>query len=90
MDKAHEELLARIGSLTRTLRDSIRELRLDRAVAEAAQAIPDARDRLRYVAHMTEQAASRCSTGIRRMRFRCNRPAGNRLGPARNENRHTC
>jgi len=57
MDKAHEELLARIGSLTRTLRDSIRELGLDRAVAEAAQAIPDARDRLRYVAHMTEQAA---------------------------------
>src|SRR5690606_30806666 len=36
---------------------SIRELGLARAVAEAAQAIPDARDRLRYVAHMTEQAA---------------------------------
>src|SRR5690606_15244810 len=49
----------RIGQLTRMLRDSMRELGLDRAIEEAAQAIPDARDRLRYVANMTEQAAHR-------------------------------
>src|SRR5690606_2564275 len=54
-----DELLARIGYMTRMLRDSMRELGLDRAIEEAAQAIPDARDRLRYVANMTEQAANR-------------------------------
>lgn len=54
-----DELLSRIGYMTRMLRDSMRELGLDRAIEEAAQAIPDARDRLRYVANMTEQAANR-------------------------------
>lgn len=52
-------LIARIAQLTRMLRDSMRELGLDQAVKEAAKAIPDARDRLDYVAHMTEQAANR-------------------------------
>jgi len=54
-----EDLLKRIGQMTRMLRDSMRELGLDQAIERAAQAIPDARDRLRYVAQMTEQAANR-------------------------------
>src|SRR3546814_16733313 len=41
------------------LRESMRELGLDQAIKDAAHAIPDARDRLHYVAHMTEQAANR-------------------------------
>ena len=41
------------------LRDSLRELGLDQAIAEAAEAIPDARDRLDYVVQMTAQAADR-------------------------------
>jgi chemotaxis protein CheZ len=41
------------------LRDSLRELGLDQAIAEAAEAIPDARDRLDYVVQMTAQAAER-------------------------------
>lgn len=53
------DLIHRIASLTRMLRDGMRELGLDQAVKEAAAAIPDARDRLRYVANMTEQAANR-------------------------------
>lgn len=53
------ELIHRIASLTRMLRDSMRELGLDQAIKDAAEAIPDARDRLRYVAQMTEQAANR-------------------------------
>lgn len=53
------DLIHRIASLTRMLRDSMRELGLDQAIKDAAQAIPDARDRLRYVAQMTEQAATR-------------------------------
>jgi len=53
------DLIHRIAQLTRMLRDSMRELGLDQAIKDAAQAIPDARDRLRYVASMTEQAAHR-------------------------------
>lgn len=52
-----EDIFIRIGQLTRLLRDSMRELGLDQAIKDAAQAIPDARDRLHYVAQMTEQAA---------------------------------
>ncbi|MDX3894083.1 protein phosphatase CheZ [Pusillimonas sp.] len=54
-----EDLIAKIAQLTRMLRDSMRELGLDQAIKEAAEAIPDARDRLGYVARMTEQAANR-------------------------------
>lgn len=56
---AANEMLSRIGHLTRSLHDSLRELGYDRMIAEAADAIPDAQDRLRYVADMTEKAASR-------------------------------
>ncbi|MFS2224812.1 protein phosphatase CheZ [Pantoea sp. B65] len=54
-----QDIIAQIGSLTRMLRDSLRELGLDKAIAEAAEAIPDARDRLDYVVQMTAQAAER-------------------------------
>ncbi|WP_246796443.1 protein phosphatase CheZ [Burkholderia perseverans] len=63
-DLTSDRILARIGQLTRTLRDSMRELGLDKHVEQAAQAVPDARDRLRYVAAMTEQAAERVLTAI--------------------------
>ncbi|AKH89455.1 protein phosphatase CheZ [Edwardsiella tarda] len=53
------EIIARIGHLTRMLRDSMKELGLDQAIAQAAEAIPDARDRLDYVVQMTRQAAER-------------------------------
>jgi chemotaxis protein CheZ len=54
-----ENLILKIAQLTRMLRESMRELGLDQAIKEAAEAIPDARDRLDYVARMTEQAANR-------------------------------
>jgi chemotaxis protein CheZ len=63
-DLATDRILARIGQLTRTLRDSMRELGLDKHVERAAEAVPDARDRLRYVATMTEQAAERVLSAI--------------------------
>ncbi|MFA7437614.1 protein phosphatase CheZ [Castellaniella sp.] len=59
LGEAPVELLQRIAQLTRTLRESMRELGLDQTIKEAASAIPDARDRLDYVASMTEQAANR-------------------------------
>lgn len=58
------DIIARIGSLTRMLRDSLRELGLDQAIAEAAEAIPDARDRLYYVVQMTAQAAERALNSV--------------------------
>ncbi len=58
-DLASDRILARIGQLTRTLRDSMRELGIDKHVERAAEAVPDARDRLKYIANMTEQAAER-------------------------------
>lgn len=55
----HPELIHKIASVTRMLREGMRELGLDHAVSQAADAIPDARERLDYVARMTEQAANR-------------------------------
>jgi chemotaxis protein CheZ len=63
-DASSDRILARIGQLTRTLRDSMRELGLDKQLEAAAQAVPDARDRLNYVATMTEQAAERALNAI--------------------------
>jgi chemotaxis protein CheZ len=58
--KANEDdMLHRIGQMTRGLHESLRELGLDQMIEKAAQEIPDARDRLNYVATMTEQAADR-------------------------------
>jgi chemotaxis protein CheZ len=63
-DLTTDRILARIGQLTKTLRDSMRELGLDKQIEQAAEAVPDARDRLKYVATMTEQAAERVLTAI--------------------------
>ncbi|AQV96524.1 protein phosphatase CheZ [Cupriavidus necator] len=59
-----EQLIIRIGNLTRMLRDNMRELGLDKEIERAAQAIPDARDRLNYIAAMTEQAAERTLNAV--------------------------
>ncbi|WP_163575585.1 protein phosphatase CheZ [Halomonas faecis] len=63
---AGDDLVQRIGQLTRMLRESMRELGLDKEIEKAAEAIPDARDRLSYVASMTEQAAERALNAIDR------------------------
>lgn len=56
----HDELLMRVGQLTRSLHESLRELGLDKVLQRVARdEIPSARDRLIYVAKMTEQAAQR-------------------------------
>ena len=57
--KGHEEMLSRVGQMTRMLHDNLRGLGFDKLLAKAAHDIPDARDRLDYVAKMTEQAAQR-------------------------------
>ena len=52
-------MLARIGRITRTLHDSLRELGFDKVLEQVSMDIPDVKDRLNYVAQMTEQAAQR-------------------------------
>lgn len=59
---AQDEVLARVGQMTRMLHDNLRGLGFDELLAKAAHDIPDARDRLDYVAKMTEQAAQRVLT----------------------------
>ncbi|MQQ99473.1 protein phosphatase CheZ [Glaciimonas soli] len=59
-----EKLISRIGQLTRTLHESMRELGLHKEVLKAAEAIPDTRDRLSYVATMTERAAERALNAV--------------------------
>jgi chemotaxis protein CheZ len=57
--EVHDEFMSRIGHMTRTLHDSLRGLGLDKLIEKAASDIPDARDRLEYVARMSEQAAQK-------------------------------
>lgn len=61
LTEARESLLFReIGSITRDLHDSLRQFAEDsRLDALTAQDMPDARERLRYVTILTEQAANR-------------------------------
>jgi len=58
------DVMSRIGHLTRTLHDALRELGYDRLLEKTAQEIPNARDRLSYVATLTEQAATRALNAI--------------------------
>jgi chemotaxis protein CheZ len=54
-----DKVINQIGHMTRALHDSLRELGYDHALDKVAACIPDARDRLNYVANLTEQAAER-------------------------------
>ncbi len=56
---AQEVVFNRIGHLARKMHDSLRELGVDKMLEDTARQIPDARQRLNYIAQMTEQAASR-------------------------------
>lgn len=57
-DEQRAELYRRIGKVARQLHEALKELGCDAVVvAEAAQAIPDAKERLRFIAQKTEEAA---------------------------------
>lgn len=65
---AADNVISQIGQLTRKLHDALRELGYDTALKDAARAIPDARERLSYVATKTEQAAERALNAIEQAR----------------------
>lgn len=54
-----DKIYAQIGQMTRQLHNTLRELGYDKKLEEVVSTIPDARDRLGYIAAMTEQAAER-------------------------------
>ena len=55
----HEEVLKRIGLMTRALHDSLRGLGLDKLIEKAAYEIPNVKDRLDYVTKKSEESAKR-------------------------------
>ena len=62
---ANSNVINSVGLLTRKLHDTLAELGYDRQLQEvAADALPDARQRLAYVVTLTEQAASRCLNAV--------------------------
>lgn len=67
LDALHEparSMFASIGQLTRKVHDALREMGYDKSLEKAAAAIPDARDRLSYIATLTEQAANRTLNAV--------------------------
>ncbi|OQA32987.1 MAG: chemotaxis regulator CheZ [Betaproteobacteria bacterium ADurb.Bin341] len=56
---AQESVFNSIGQMARMLHDTIRQLGYDKLLEKTVSALPDAKDRLAYVANLTEQAACR-------------------------------
>ncbi|MEY4593239.1 MAG: hypothetical protein RIR18_2134 [Pseudomonadota bacterium] len=54
-----EGVYKRIGKMARELHNALHELGYDKLLESAVTAVPDARDRLAYIANITEQAACR-------------------------------
>ena len=63
-DHSGMELFDRVGKITRNLHDALRELGYDKSLSEAASSLPDARDRLAYVANLTGQAAEKTLSAV--------------------------
>lgn len=56
---AQEGVFNRIGQMARALHDTLGQLGYDKLLEKTVSALPDAKDRLAYVANLTEQAACR-------------------------------
>ncbi len=54
-----EVVFNRIGHMARALHDTLGQLGYDKLLEQTVSALPDAKDRLAYVANLTEQAACR-------------------------------
>jgi len=57
--KYSSDMIDQIGHMTRKLHEALRELGLNKEIEKVAASIPDARDRLNYVATLTQQSAER-------------------------------
>ncbi len=70
IDEGHagDDVHQRIGRLTRTLHDALRELGYDKALAGTREQLPDARDRLAFIARVTGEAAEKVLNAVDRAR----------------------
>lgn len=59
-----ENIHSQLGHMTRRLHDTLHELGYDKSLERTAQSIPDAQQRLQYIATMTEAAANRALNAI--------------------------
>jgi chemotaxis protein CheZ len=75
-----EEIFHRIGQLTRTLHDAIRELGYHEDLSDARDNLPDARDRLAYIARLTGDAAEKVLNSVDRARNVQDEMSGRALG----------
>ncbi|MCE2680915.1 MAG: protein phosphatase CheZ [Burkholderiales bacterium] len=64
IDDEDHDVFHRIGGLTRSLHDALRELGYDKAVEGAVDSLPDARARLAYIANLTGQAAEKVLAAV--------------------------
>lgn len=55
--EGQSKVFQRVGNMARQLHDTLRELGYDKMIAQTMEALPDAKDRLAYIATLTEQAA---------------------------------
>jgi chemotaxis protein CheZ len=56
---SQEGVFNRIGHMARALHDTLGQLGYDKLIEKTVSALPDAKDRLTYIANLTEQAACR-------------------------------
>lgn len=63
-ESAPQEVLRQIGQMTRKLHDTIEELGLMPGLQAAAQALPDTRSRLHYIARKTSDSANRVLNSV--------------------------
>jgi len=91
-----EAVFNRIGHMARALHDTLGKLGYDKLIEKTVSALPDAKDRLAYVANLTEQAACRVlnatdianplidemENGSRALGKRWDKVFANEMGPA--------
>jgi chemotaxis protein CheZ len=65
---AEGDVHSQIGHLTRALHDTMRELGYDKTLERAVGKMPDARDRINYIATLTEQAAVKTLNAVEETR----------------------
>jgi chemotaxis protein CheZ len=59
-----EVMYEQIGQITRKMHNTLRDMGYDKSLERVADAIPDARDRLSYIASLTKSAADRVLNAI--------------------------
>lgn len=61
-----EDVFRRVGEITRTLHDALRELGHDKSIESIVGSMPDVRSRMGYVAELTGKAAERVLGAVER------------------------